>query len=158
MMADGFGLPKKAQSQLKILKKKAFQVSSNLEELSRVLYKFEEIHEPWIPTEDWLQSRLALAEGFTNAVRHAHKGLSAKIAIEIEVTLLQENIEIRIWDYGPPFDLQLFINNLHQKTSNLNGGGRGIEILHKISEHLSYRPTEDNRNCLLIIKKLSCTK
>jgi serine/threonine-protein kinase RsbW len=32
------------------------------------------------------------------------------------------------------------------------GGGRGIAILQKIADHLSYKRTDDNRNCLLIVK------
>lgn len=34
-------------------------------------------------------------------------------------------------------------------------GGRGIEILNKIADQLISSRTEDNRNCLLIVKNLS---
>jgi serine/threonine-protein kinase RsbW len=99
---------------------------------------------------------LALAEGFTNAVRHAHHNLPTEVPIEIEIAILEQSLELRIWDYGPPnFDLQAYIKNLplrQKQNHRLDTNGRGIPILLKIADRLSYFRTEDGRNCLLIVR------
>jgi serine/threonine-protein kinase RsbW len=108
-----------------------------------------------MPTKDWLQCQLALAEGFTNAVRHAHRGLPPEIPIQVEVFLKPQEIEICIWDCGPPFDLDDFLKKQDWSQQSLAEHGQGLLILQKISAHLSYTRSEDNRNCLRIIKQLS---
>ncbi len=140
---------------MEICKQISFQVQSNLLYLEQVLAQLEQINEPWVSKKDWLQCQLALAEGFTNAVRHAHKALPEDVKITIDITLTKEQIKLQIWDYGPPFDLESFVASQHKKKYNLSTGGRGIEILQKIADHLSYLRTEDDRNCLLIVKNLS---
>lgn len=140
---------------LKIPKEIFFEVKSDLIFLEKVLAEFNKMNESWIPQKDWLQCQLALAEGFTNAVRHAHKHLSKDTIIAIKIILTQKDITIQIWDHGEYFDLQNFTPNLPNKQDNLTPGGRGIYILQKIADKLSYTRTKDNRNCLLLIKNLS---
>lgn len=139
--------------QLKDLKQSSKQVPTNLEVLDEVLIWFNQLEQPSIPKKVWLQCQLALAEGFTNAVRHAHKNLSSDVCIDLEVTLFLEHLEIRIWDQGPFFDLEQRFQNLDQVVDEQAGGGRGIAILQKIADKLSYAHTDDNRNCLLIVKR-----
>ena len=80
--------------------------------------------------------------------------LAQDIPIEIELTLLGQSIEIRIWDYGQPFDLQEFARNHSYTKNSWAEHGRGIRILQQIADHLSYERTDDDsRNCLLIVKK-----
>lgn len=137
--------------QLKDLKK-SMQFPTDLKALDRVLSWFEQLYEPSIPKKVWLQCQLALAEGFTNAVRHAHKDLSPNVPIDIEVTLSANCLELRVWDRGPSFDLEQRLQNVDQTVDVTAGGGRGIAILQKIADKLSYTRTDDNRNCLLIMK------
>jgi serine/threonine-protein kinase RsbW len=136
---------------LKILRNIYFQAKSDLKALDRVLSNFNQLDRHWIPKLVWLQCQLALAEAFTNAVRHAHKNLSADTLISIEVTLLEKSIEIRVWDYGEPFNLEAFLMEDSNRFKRLDGG-RGILILHRIADYLNYVRTEDGRNCLLIVK------
>ena len=145
---------------MQVLKQTSFQIDGDLKALDRVLGYFDQLNQPWIPTEDWLQCQLALAEGFTNAVRHAHKSLPPETPIEVEIILYRQSLEIRIWDWGPPFDLKEFLQNLNQRGKKLSGHGQGLLILQKIAAHLSYTRTDDNRNCLLIVKEFfpSCLK
>lgn len=131
----------------------SLKVNSDLNALDTVLEYFEQLERPWIPRKDWLESQLALAEGFTNAVRHAHRGLPPEIPIEIEIRLYPEMMEIRIWDRGEPFDLDGFLEKLSQKEQKLAVHGQGLPILRKIASRLSYWRSEDGRNCLLIVKK-----
>jgi serine/threonine-protein kinase RsbW len=129
------------------------QVNSGLNELDPVLFWFAQLHQSPIPTSVWLRCQLALAEGFTNAVRHAHKGKPPDTPIDIEVALFPEHLEIRVWDYGAPFDLEQRIRDVSEQVDIYSGGGRGLKLMRDISDILSYRPTADNRNCLLIVKR-----
>jgi serine/threonine-protein kinase RsbW len=140
---------------LAVLKTISFKVNSDLKALDQVLCRFEQLYEPWIPKKDWLQCQLALAEGFTNAVRHAHKNVPPEIPIEVNLTLTERSLEMSIWDCGPPFDLDGFLQHLGNQEHQLAGHGQGIPILQKIAAHLSYTRTEGDRNCLLVIKQFS---
>ncbi|MEG3936651.1 ATP-binding protein [Microcoleus sp. S36b_A3] len=59
-----------------------------------------------IPEAVLQQCKLATIEGFTNAVRHAHKNLPLETPINLEITVFSERLEVKIWDMGEPFDLQ----------------------------------------------------
>lgn len=142
----------KGFEQLKNLQKSLKQVSTDLKALDHLLSWFDQLNQSHIPRKVWLQCQLALAEGFSNAVRHAHKNLSSNVPIEVEVTIYVHSLEMRIWDLGPPFDLEHWLENHNKNLDREAGGGRGIAILHKIADKLSYTRTSDNRNCLLIVK------
>lgn len=60
----------------------SFRVKSDLIYLKEVLSRFETLRQEWISEKDWLQSQLALAEAFTNAVRHAHKNKPPKLLLK----------------------------------------------------------------------------
>ncbi|MGI0482983.1 ATP-binding protein [Geminocystis sp. CENA526] len=138
---------------MKISQTTHFQVKTDLTYLKEVLRQFDAIKQDWVNQKDWLQCQLALAEGFTNAVRHAHKNKPVETPIDIEISVSQEEINIRIWDYGQPFQLTSIVKKISH-SSDLAGGGRGIEILQKIADELSYDHHPNDRNCLLIKKKL----
>ena len=140
---------------MKVLRSIKIEVPSDLNALDQVLSQFNQVYQDFIPLRDWLQCRLALAEGFTNAVRHAHKNLPADIPIKIEVLLQEKAIEIKIWDYGSAFDLHRFIAETSRKHADWLASGRGIPILNKISDRLEYYRTENEQNCLTIIKKFT---
>lgn len=133
--------------------KSSKRVKSDLNTLEQVLSWFDQLKPASISKKDWLQCQLALAEGFTNAVRHAHKDLSQEVSIDLEVTLGSQYLELRIWDQGPPFDLEQWLQDHQHAQDDHAGGGRGIVILKKIADQLSYTRTADHRNCLLIVKR-----
>ncbi|MEC4805483.1 MAG: anti-sigma regulatory factor [Jaaginema sp. PMC 1079.18] len=128
------------------------QVASDLTALTQVLTWFEQAYTDNIPKKEWLQCQLALAEGFTNAVRHAHRDLPSDTPIDLEVQLYPQQITIRIWDSGFPFDLEQHIANLSLKPDYQAGGGRGIALMYKIADDLTYQRTEGDRNCLTLVK------
>ena len=146
-----------ATHKLKVLRIVKIEVPGDLQELDRLLLKFNQIYQDFnfIPRRDWLQCRLALAEGFTNAVRHAHKNIPKEIPIEIEILLRRDSMEIRIWDYGSAFDLKSFIKETASKHNGWLSSGRGIPLLNKIAHYLDYQRTEQQKNCLIIIKQFS---
>ena len=135
-------------------KKFALHLKTEIALLNEVLEWFDQFNHHPVPYKTWRESQLALAELFTNAVRHAHRGLSSETPIDLEVSILPESLEIRIWDFGPGFDLAEKLETLKQ-DSNLRTGGRGLLLIEMISDKISYTKTEDNRNCFFIVKSYS---
>ena len=104
-----------------------------------------------------MQCQMAIAEGFTNAVRHAHGEEFKEYPIGINLTLAENTLDIRIWDHGKQnFDLEHYIANLDMQVNEFASGGRGIIILKKIASKLAYqRDQQRQQNCLLISKTLT---
>lgn len=134
------------------LYKDFIQVSTDLNALTQVLAWFDQFNRPPVSYQTWLECQLALAEGFTNAVRHAHSGQPVDLSIDIEVIVLPEWMEIRVWDQGEPFNLHQKLKSLPESMDTDAEGGRGLKLMQRIADSLSYNRTEDHRNCLLIVK------
>ena len=133
------------------------QVDTKIGRLKEVLVWFESLVVPYIPQKTGWQCEVALAEAFTNAVRHAHHNLPTSTPIDLEVEIFSNFLEIRVWDLGEqPFDLdaQLLANE-----ENLNSiekeGGRGLQFIKKLTDELQYFSLSDYRNCLVIRKNYS---
>ena len=132
---------------------------SHLEELKGVQRWFRTLitglakDTPWLD-EQFDQLNLALAEGFTNAVRHAHAHLPDSTPIEIELWVSCQQIEIRIIDRGEPFDPDSLSA---PKPGALREGGYGWFLLRKLSDQVSYERWADQFNCLRIIKTSKIT-
>lgn len=137
---------------MKVIEKGSWQFPSDLNVLDEVLSSFEQLNQSFIPQSAWLQCQLALAEAFTNVVRHAHKGCSSDVTVDIEITVFTQALQIKIWDYGAPFDLEERVKKAAEVVDNTVEGGRGLPILNQIADELSYRRTEDSRNCLILLK------
>ncbi len=140
---------------MSIIQQVTFTVESQLQSLEQVLANLEQCYQPWISRQDWLGCQLILAEGFTNAVRHAHKNLAVENFVEINITLFSYEVEIKIWDYGEPFDLLQYSQKFSSSENFLSSGGRGLFLMQKIATHLSYDRLSDQRNCLVIVKQFS---
>lgn len=128
------------------------QLQTDLKALPEMLSWFEQLHQPPIAQEIWVRCQIALVEAFTNAVRHAHKHKSSEVPIDVEVTILEDCIEMRVWDCGPSFDLAEKLKKMPKNEENQSGGGRGLLLMHSIADRLSYDRSQDNRNCLLMVK------
>ena len=139
-------------SPVKSLQSGFIDVGTNLNDLNRVLVWFDGFDHATIPALTWFQSKLALAEGFTNAVRHAHRDLPPHTPIEIQLNILSDCLEIRIWDRGSSFDLESMIKHLPDDIDREAGGGRGLKLMQKMADVLTYARTSDYRNCLLFVK------
>ena len=88
------------------LQKISLQLNTDIKAVAQVLGWVEQLENLPIPEAVWQQCKLAVVEGFTNAVRHAHKNLPLETPIELEITVFNERLEIKIWDWGNPFDFQ----------------------------------------------------
>lgn len=132
--------------------KSQLRVTTDLNSLADVLAWFDQLYQPQFSQSFWLQAKLILAEGFTNAVRHAHKHKSPEVPIDLEVVIQPTGVEMRIWDEGLPFDMESFLQTLPPVVDINAPGGRGIKLMQSIADKLSYYRSSDDRNCLLLIK------
>lgn len=133
-------------------RKNNLQVKTDLNSLVEILSWFAKLYEPQISKQIWLRCQLALAEGFTNAVRHAHKDRPKEFTIDLEVTISDDRIEMQIWDCGDGFDLKQHLDNMPSMEDNQTGGGRGLQLIQKATDDFSYTQTGDRRNCLFMLK------
>ena len=129
-------------------------IKSELKLLTQVQKWFEQFCSKYLYQFGWSEIQvyrlnLALAEGFTNAVRHAHRLLPPETTIDIEVKLWTDRLEIRVWDRGEPFNPDAIAE---PKPGTLQAGGYGWFILRRLADRLEYKRDDDGRNCLLIVK------
>jgi serine/threonine-protein kinase RsbW len=132
------------------------QVETNMKALKQVEEWLQKIVLPLLPEDLSWQCSLIVNEGFTNAVRHAHKNLHPTTPIDLEVKVFPNYLEIRIWDRGQPFDLEAKLHSIIQdKRDPLEKEGeRGLLFMHKLTEELRYIRTDD-RNCLVMRKNIT---
>lgn len=135
-----------------LLKLERLKVKSDLTVQVQVQEWFEKFYLNHISRKDsskrqFHRLNLALAEGFSNAVRHAHQELPSETTIEIELAVWEERIEIRIWDQGKPFDPNVLEEPL---PGTLCQGGYGWFLLRRLADQVIYERCQDGRNCLLI--------
>jgi serine/threonine-protein kinase RsbW len=130
------------------------QVKTELEALKEVLQWFEGLVFPLVPQRIGWQCEVALVEAFTNAVRHAHQNLPETTPIDLEVKLLPNFLEMRIWDQGQPFDFQAKLRKGEQDVNSIDKeGGRGLQFIKKLTDDLQYLNLPNHRNCLVMRKK-----
>lgn len=132
------------------------QVQTDLNALENVWQWFERITKPMLPEQVFSECKLLLTEGFTNAVCHAHKNLPDTTPISLEVTIMAQVIEIRIWDQGKPFDIEAKLKNLEKTEWQLLWGetGNGIKFMEKLTDELQYIRVSSEQNCLVMRKKI----
>lgn len=135
------------------------QVKTELASLTQVLEWFEANLAPYISQEVFWESQITLAEGFTNAVRHAHRDLPSQTPIEIEVILLTDALEIRIYDSGKPFDVHQKLESLRQESLNPleKEAGRGLLFIEQLTDKLDYLRLSNGKNCLQIRKGIEAS-
>ena len=134
------------------MQKRILQAETDLAELSRVLIWFNEFAQSLLTEPLLMQCQTLLAEGFTNAVRHAHQSQAIDLPIEIEIILSDTEITMRVWDYGQPFDLLDKIKSLPAQVDTHSAGGRGLRLIARIADWVDYERGEGDRNCLVIVK------
>ena len=129
------------------------QVKTELEALKEVLQWFEALVFPLVPQKIGWQCEVALVEAFTNAVRHAHQDLPETTPIDLEVELLPNSLEMRIWDRGQPFDIQAKLRKGEKEANSMEKeGGRGLQFIKKLTDELQYLNLPNRRNCLVMRK------
>jgi len=141
------------------------QVNSDIYALTKLQEWFEQF-QVFLPKTTWMQCNLVLVEVFTNVVSYAHEAMPEETPVDIDILINESegSLELRIWDYGKPFDFKTEIDRRMteaQKNKNLENideiptGGRGLVIAKTIADSLSYESDVDGRNCFIMTKKYS---
>jgi serine/threonine-protein kinase RsbW len=102
--------------------------NSDINAVAKVLSWVDQLEDLRIPEAVFHQWRLATIEGFTNAVRHAHKDLPLATPIELEITVFPARLEIKIWDSGEPFDLEAKLQGDLAETSPFSWNELGFTL------------------------------
>lgn len=133
--------------------KYSISVSSKLTNLVSVLEWFEACQSDYMPNSLWLPSKIALAEAFTNAVRHAHRRLPEATPIQIDLRISHNDLELEVIDRGEPFDLFARLAQQPKVADLYATHGRGLKLLESIADRLEYRRLQGDRNCLYFQKR-----
>ncbi len=137
-----------------ILNRIDIEVSANHPLAQRILDWLERLNSP--PISDpviWWQCQTAFKEVFDNIVEHAHAGLPLDTPIQIEALRFASCIEIRLWDWGPGFDLRQKLYRMPDLLENQSDRGRGLHLVDRIADSWSYIRTTDQRNCFFMVIK-----
>ncbi len=142
------------------LQQSHLQVTTDLNAVTEVLQWFERFISPQLPDRFWEGCKLALVEGFTNVVRHAHHHLPKTTPIELELKVFAQGMEIRIWDRGKPFDLPAKLKSLLEEGNDPleKENNRGLILMSKVTDELSYKRLSDHRNCLFMRKSIQISQ
>jgi serine/threonine-protein kinase RsbW len=130
-------------------------IHSDLHGLSRVQNWFRQYCVESSPDGFWLKQEVpplnvALTEGVSNAMRHAHQTLPIETEIDIDLKLWNDRIEIRVWDYGQPFDP----NSVEEPIPGVPRlGGYGWFLMRRLTDQVRYERSQDGRNCLVMVKE-----
>jgi serine/threonine-protein kinase RsbW len=135
------------------LRQEHLKVVSRLDLVSQVQHWFSDICHSLDGETVWVNHytdrlMLALTEGFTNAVRHAHAHLPPDTCIIIDFAVANNRVEIRIWDHGEPFDPELLPE---PKPGELLDSGYGWFLLRRLADRVTYERIQ-GRNCLSIVQ------
>lgn len=132
----------------------SLELISDLAQVDQLLDWFNSLCPATVSSSDWLRLQLALVEAFTNAVRHAHRDRPRETPIHIELLIADQGVELHLWDWGHPFDLESRIRALPHKIAPDSEGGRGLKLLGSIADELRYERMPDGRNRLILRKTL----
>ncbi|KAM3097626.1 ATP-binding protein [Phormidesmis sp. 146-12] len=147
-----------------LIREAHIQVKTDLNEVDQVMQWFEQFNQPPLPCDLWMQGKLAIMEGLTNVIRHAHKSLPVSTPIDLTVKLFSNQLDISIWDEGCPFDFEALLESVDRQFSHplereAHWGG---VLMRKLREKhhwtINYRCPADlatHRNCLSIQKAFS---
>jgi serine/threonine-protein kinase RsbW len=130
------------------------EISNNVEDLSVMAAKIEELSENWeLPVPLTMNLNLVLEEAVTNIIFYGFPE-GGNHPITILLSLIDQELTVVIEDEGIPFDPTL----KEQPDTNLPAderpiGGLGIFLIRKIMDNVVYARVE-KKNILTLKKKL----
>jgi anti-sigma regulatory factor (Ser/Thr protein kinase) len=124
--------------------------SSNV---SEVLSWLDQIRPANIPHRLWLECQTVIIEGFDNVIKHAHKDLVPETLINLKLRIYPQGIEMQIWDHGEAFDLISILEKAPDKVEMEIEHGRGLIIMGRILDYITYTRRFNQGNCLQMIKE-----
>jgi len=132
------------------------RVESEKSALNVVLSWFDDSIGNIIPDRTLWECKLALTEGFTNTVCHAHRDLPKDTLIELNLILTDSYLLMEIWDQGVFFDLEAELKSLRENPPDplKDEHRRGLIFMKQLTDELEYSRDGQERNCLKMLKKL----
>jgi serine/threonine-protein kinase RsbW len=147
-----------------LIEQAAITVDTDLNEISRIAEWYEQFNRHPLSQDLWLEGQIALIEGFTNAVRHAHRHLKHTTPIEINGQFSQAFFQLCIWDCGSPFDFESNLATHSQIISSPDfdpytreahwGSIIMLKLRTQCGWQISYQHLQNLRNCLCLVKTL----
>ena len=98
------------------------------------------------------QLQLAVDEACTNIVRHAYDGDSGQIELEIEAT--GDGVQVRLRDWGEPFDPQLVPEpDVTAPLEQRPLGGLGLFLIRQMMDEVRFEFDPEQGNRLTMTKR-----
>jgi len=106
-----------------------------------------------LPYRMLLECKTMLGEAVDNVRDHAHETLSPSTLIPIVITQFPNLLGLQVWDQGPGFDLDTYLEAKQQWPDSGAARGRGLKILAELSDYFGYVCHQPLGNCLILLKK-----
>jgi len=99
---------------------------------------------------------LAIDEACTNAIRHAYEG-RCDGSVELTLHAAEEHLEFQVSDKGVPCPAECTELRTLQPpdVDDLEPGGLGIQLIHKVFDEVDFCPGESGGNCVTMKLKRS---
>ncbi len=99
---------------------------------------------------------LAIDEACTNAIRHAYEG-RCDGSVELTLHAAEEHLEFQVSDKGVPCPAECTEHRPLQPpdVDDLEPGGLGIQLIHKVFDEVDFCPGESGGNCVTMKLKRS---
>jgi serine/threonine-protein kinase RsbW len=107
------------------MQKITLQLKSEIATVTQVLWWIEQLDNLPIPESVLQLCKLAAIEGFVNATHH-HQNMPSDTPVDLAIAVFEERIEMQIWDWGKPFEVQEKLNKALQETDPLGFKELGI--------------------------------
>lgn len=92
----------------------SLQLKSEIASITQVLWWIEQLENLPIPQGVFQMCKLAAVEGFILAIHH-HKNMPTDTQIEMAIGVFNDRLEMKIWDWGKPFNFQKKLNEALQQ-------------------------------------------
>ncbi|MFM7423984.1 MAG: ATP-binding protein [Elainella sp.] len=120
--------------------------------LMDLLTWFEKCRPAQVCSLTWLECQTALVEAYANVLEHAHRGMPAETPILIKLAIYRQAIQIQVWDHGPALDLLGQLQCLPDQVAVTAERGRGLLLLRRTMDDLTYFRSPDDCNCLMMTR------
>jgi serine/threonine-protein kinase RsbW len=148
-----------------LIQQASLQTETDIDAIAIVTEWFQQFQYPPLSQTHWMEAQLALIEGFTNAVLHAHNQLAQQTPIELNAQLCTDCFQFSIWDYGVAYDFEATLQRLQHLTDDVNfvpqereahwGSILLLKLRNECNWQISYVRQPDNRNRLFVRKEFA---
>ena len=126
-------------------------IYKNLIRISQVVEEFA--NEAGLDESATYDVELAVDEACSNIIEHAYEGEEGKGEIHCECDVIEDGLRVIIYDQGKSFNLDnIPIIDLDTPLEEVEAGGAGIYLMHKLMDQVEYDSGTEAGNRLILIK------